>query len=72
MKTRVSLRYFVNDCSICSTITSPPLGNSDHAVASVSIHFPSNSQRDALFHRIAYDCSRADWDGIHDHLRDNP
>ena len=23
-----------------------------------------------LFHCIAYDCSRADWDGLCDHLRD--
>ena len=57
--------------SICSAMAFPPLGNSDHVV-SVSIDFPSNSQRDAPFHRIAYDYSRADWDGLHDHLRDVP
>ena len=34
--------------------------------------FPSNSQRDAPFPRIAYDYSRADWDGLCDHLRDVP
>ena len=50
----------------------PPLGNSDHVVVSVSIDFPTNSQRDAPFHRIAYDYSRADWDGLGDHLRDVP
>ena len=50
----------------------PPLGNSDHVVVSVSIDFPSNSQWDAPFHRIAYDYSRADWDGLCDHLRDIP
>ena len=50
----------------------PPLENSDHIVVSVSIDFPSNSQRDAPFHRIAYDYSRADWDGLCDHLRDIP
>ena len=50
----------------------PPLGNSDHVVASISIDFPSNSQPDALFHRIAYDYSRADSDGLRDHLRDVP
>ena len=33
---------------------------------------PSNSQRYALFHCIAYDYNRADWDGLHDHLRDVP
>ena len=50
----------------------PPLGNSNHVVVSVSIDFPSNSQRDASFHCIAYDYSCADWDGLCDHLRDVP
>ena len=49
----------------------PPLGNSDHVVVSVSIEFPSHSQWDAPFHHIAYDYSHADWDGLHDHLRNN-
>ena len=40
----------------------PPLGNPDNAVDSVFIDFSSNSQRDAPFHRIAYDYSRDDWD----------
>ena len=57
------------DGSICSTIAFPALGNSDHVAVSVSIDFPSNSQRDAPFHRIAYDYSRADWDSLRDHLR---
>ena len=48
----------------------PPLGNSDHVIVSVSIDVPSNSQRDTLFHRIAYEYSCADWDGLCDHLRD--
>ena len=34
--------------------------------------FPSNSQRDDPFPRIAYDYSRAEWDGLCDHLRDVP
>ena len=50
----------------------PSLGNSDLFVVSVSSDFPSNSQRDALFHRIAYDYSRADWDDLRDYLRDVP
>ena len=50
----------------------PPLGNSDHVVLSVSIDSSTNSQQDAPFHRIAYDYSHADWDGLHDHLRDVP
>ena len=50
----------------------PPLGNSDHVVVSVSIDFPTNSQQDAPFHRVAYDYSRADWDDLRDPLRDVP
>ena len=50
----------------------PLLENSDHVVFSVSIDFPSNSKRDAPFHRIAYDYSRADWDGLRDHLGEVP
>ena len=36
------------------------------------IDFPINSKRDAPFHYIAYDYSRANWDGLRDHLRDVP
>ena len=50
----------------------PPLGNSDHIVISVSIDFPINSKQDTPFHRLAYDYSGADWDGLCDHLRDVP
>ena len=57
--------------SICSMMAFAPLGNSDHVV-SVSIDFPTNSQQDTPFHGIAYDYSRADWDGLSDHLRDVP
>ena len=64
--------FLSSDASICSTMAFPPLGNSDHVVVSVLIDFPTNSQRHAPFHRIAYDYSRADWDGVHDHLRDVP
>ena len=53
-----------SDAGICSTMAFLPLGNSDHVVVSVSIDFPTNSQRDAPFHCIAYDYSRADWDGL--------
>ena len=50
----------------------PPLRNFDHVAVSVSIDFPSNSNWDVPFHHIAYEYSRADWDGLHDHLRDVP
>ena len=59
-----------SDASICSTMAFLPMGNSDDVVVSTSIDFPSNSQQDPLFLCIAYDCSRADWDGLCDHLRD--
>ena len=61
-----------SDTSICSTMVFPPVGNSDHVVVSVSMNFLSNLKGDALFHRIAYDYSCADWDGFCDHLRDVP
>ena len=41
--------FISSDASICSTMAFPPLGNSDHVVVSVSIDFPTNSQRDAPF-----------------------
>ena len=56
--------FLSSDASICSAMAFPPLGNYDHVVVSVSI--------DAPFHRIAYDYSRADSDGLCDHLRDVP
>ena len=64
--------FFLLNASICSTMAFPPLGNSDHIVVSASIDFPSNAQRDALFHHIAYDYSCSDWSGLCDHLRDVP
>ena len=37
--------FLSSDASICSTMAFPPLGNSDHVFVSVSIDFPTNSQR---------------------------
>ena len=64
--------FISSDMSICSTMAFPPLGNFVHVVVSVSIDFPINLKQDALFHRIAYDYSRADWDALHYNLRDIP
>ena len=64
--------FLSSDVSICSAMAFPPLENSDHVVVSVSIDFSSDSKRNAPFHHIAYDYSRADWDSLHDHLRDAP
>ena len=50
----------------------PPLRNSDHVVVSVSIDFPINKKQDTPFHHVVYDYSRADWNGLRDHLRDVP
>ena len=61
--------FLSSDASICSTMAFPPLGNSDHVVASVSIDFPSNSQWNTRFHCIAYGYYHGDWDGLHDHMR---
>ena len=64
--------FISSDTSICSAMAFAQLGNSDHAVVSVSIDFPTNSQQDGSSHRIAYGCSLADWDGLRDHFRDVP
>ena len=64
--------FISSDSSICSTVTFPPMGNSDQFDDSISIDFPSNSKGDAPFHRIAYDYSRADWDGFCGDLSDIP
>ena len=50
----------------------PPLGSSDHVVVSVSIDFPIKPKCDVPFPLITYDYSRADWDGLRNHLRDVP
>ena len=64
--------FLSSGASICSPMAFLPLGNSYYIVVSVSIDFPSNSQWDASFHCMTYDYSRADWDGLRDHLRDVP
>ena len=48
----------------------PSLGDPDYVFVSVSVDSPINSKQDVPFHCVAYDCSRADWDGLHNHLRD--
>ena len=64
--------FISSDASICSTMAFPILGNFDHVVVAVFIDFPINPKRDTPFHRIGYDYSRADWDGLRDHLTDLP
>ena len=64
--------FLSSDSCVCSAVACPALVNSDHVdvVVSYSIDFFSNSKRDATFHYTAYDHSRADWDGLCDHLKD--
>ena len=52
--------------SIWSTMAFHSLGNSDHVVVSISIDSLSNFKGDAQFHRLAYQHSCIDWDGLHD------
>ena len=54
--------FLSSDASICSAILQWLSFNSDHVVVSVSIDFLTNTKRDALFHRVAYDYSCGDWD----------
>ena len=63
--------FVSSDTSIGSTMVFPPLGNSD-VVVSVSIDFPSYSHQNVPLHCIAYDYFCANWDDLHDHLRDAP
>ena len=52
--------FISSDTSICSTMASAPLGNSNNVFFCISIDFLLNSQWGALFHCIAYDYSHAD------------
>ena len=64
--------FLSSDTRICSTMAFASLENSDYVVFSVSIDFPINSKPHILFHGVAYDYSRADWNGLRDHLKDVP
>ena len=64
--------FISSDASICSAMAFPPLGNSDHVAVLISIDFTINSKQDTPFHRVTYDFSCADQDGLHDDLRDVP
>ena len=68
----VSDFFISSDACVCSAMAFPHLENSDHGILSISIDFFSNSHWDALFYHLAYDYSHADWDSLHDYLRDVP
>ena len=44
--------FLSSDARICSTMAFPPLGNSDHAVVSVSIDFLRNSKSPISSHSL--------------------
>ena len=68
----VSDLFISSDACVCSAMAFPHLENSDHVILSISIDFSSNLHWDALFYHLAYDYSHADWDSLHDYLRDVP
>ena len=70
---RALLDLFISsDASVWSTIAFLSMINSYYVVVSVSMNFPITSEQDDPIHHIAYDYSCADWDSLHDHLRDIP
>ena len=60
--------FISSDATVCSRMAFSLLGNSN--VVSVCIDIPTNSKPDVPFHRIAYDSSCANSDGLRDHLID--
>ena len=62
--------FIYSGASICLSVAFPPLRNSDHVVGSVSIYCLFRLKRDTLFHCTTYGYYCADWDSLHDHLRD--
>ena len=61
-----------SDASICSTMTFPPLGNSDHGVVLFPLIFHQIHRRMRHFIALALGYFHADWHSLHDHLRDVP
>ena len=60
--------FISSDASTYSTVAFLPLRNSD--VISVTINFLSSLKWDILLYSTAYDYFPADWDSLHDDLRD--
>ena len=56
--------FLFSDPSICSIMTFFPIGNSDHAVASVLIDF--RSTEDVLFHCRAFNYYHGDWNDLNE------
>ena len=50
-------------------VSHPPLGKSEHMVVSVDVKFVVKSTNEHPYHCTVYSYSKADWDGLRDHLR---
>ena len=64
--------FLFSDASICSTMSFRPLRISDHGLVLFPLISHQIHNRTPRFIALAYGCSRADWKGLHDHLRDVP
>ena len=62
----------VSDPNKFSASCLAPLGNSDHAVVSLSLNQSCSSAAESPYHRTTYNYQRADWDSFRDFLRDGP
>ena len=56
----------------CTLASHAPLGKSDHMVVSVDLSFAVKSTNEHPYHHTVYSYSKADCDGVRDHLRDVP
>ena len=56
----------------CTVASHPPLGKCDDTVVSIDVKFVVKSINEHPRHRTVYSYSKADWDGLRDHLRDVP
>ena len=56
----------------CTVASHSPLGKSDHKVVSVDVKFVVKSTNEHPYPGTLYSYSKADWDGLRDHLRDVP
>ena len=64
--------FLCSNPDFCTVASHPPLGKSDHMAGSVDVKFVVNSTNEHPYHRTVYSYSKADWDGLRDHLRDVP
>jgi len=62
--------YLISDPGSCKASREPPLGNSDHAVVSITLQLKSCQATDHPIHQTSYNYQLADWDSFHNFLRD--